>query len=126
MSRNPTFTQAEVRRAVSGQIFIYFIRSGEFVKIGKSRHWKKRMANMQVGSPHTVVPLLVLIGPAKLEGQLHKRFRASHYRGEWFHMGPAIGAFIKENLKDCVAKAEVSELPKIEPKRDLAAGWDDL
>jgi hypothetical protein len=109
-----------------GRVFIYFIRSGEFVKIGKSRHWKKRMENMQVGSPYTVVPLLVLVAPPEMERKLHNRFKADHFRGEWFHMGLVVLAFIKENLKNCAAKGDVVELPKIDPKRSLAASWDDF
>src|SRR5882762_1645257 len=35
--------------------FIYFVRSGEFIKIGQSKRWKKRIANMQIGSPHCVL-----------------------------------------------------------------------
>jgi hypothetical protein len=97
---------------MSAQTFIYFIRAGEFVKIGQSRRWKERMANMQVGSAYTIVPLLVLIGEPELEGKLHNRFRADHFRGEWFHMGPGIVAFIKANLKDCVAKESITEIPK--------------
>jgi len=47
-----------------------------------------------------------------------------HYKGEWFHMGPAINAFIKSKLKDCVAKTELSELPR-PPRKDGLTGWDD-
>lgn len=114
MTRAVTFTQAQVRRAVkaaeSEQTFIYFLRAGEFVKIGQSKRWRARREQMQIGSPYTIVPLLVLISEPKLEKKLHNRFRADHFRGEWFHMGPAISAFIKENLSKCVAKSEESDL----------------
>jgi hypothetical protein len=114
MSRTPArFTQADAARALKAakqagageRTFIYFVRSGEFVKIGQSARWKVRLDQMQTGSPYTLVPMLVLIGEPTLEKKLHNRFRASHFRGEWFHMSPAIGAFIKENLKNCVAKS---------------------
>lgn len=97
-------------RREAGDTFIYFLRAGEFVKIGHSARWKNRMAGMQTGSPYTIVPLLVLVGKADMERKLHVRFRIDHFRGEWFHMGPAIRAFIKENLKDCVAKSDNSDL----------------
>jgi hypothetical protein len=104
-------TQADVARAKSeGKTFIYFLRAGDFVKIGRSKNWRYRMAGMQVGSPYTIVPLLVLIGDQREEQKLHRRFRASHFRGEWFHLGPAIREYIKESLSLCVAKADVSDL----------------
>jgi hypothetical protein len=106
MSRTPArIRQADVARTIrAGDTFIYFLRAGEFVKIGQSNRWKDRMATMQTGSPYTIVPLLVLIDEPALEKKLHSRFRADHFRGEWFHMGPAIVAFIKENLPNCVVK----------------------
>lgn len=114
MPRAITFTQAQVRRAVkaaeSERTFIYFLRAGEFVKIGQSKRWRIRREQMQIGSPYTIVPLLVLIDEPKLERKLHNKFRASHFRGEWFHMGPAISAFIKENLSRCVAKSDEQDL----------------
>lgn len=102
------------------ETFVYFLRAGEFVKIGRSKRWKVRMAHMQIGSPYTIVPLLVLIGDEALEKRLHARFRADRFRGEWFHMSPTIGAFIKQNLQNCVAKADRDDLRK--PK---ATSWDD-
>lgn len=103
----------------ANQTFIYFLRAGEFVKIGQSRRWKSRMSGMQTGSPYTIVPLLILIADEKMEKQLHRRFKADHFRGEWFHIGPAVRAFIKENKKNCVAKSARDDL-------SLAASWDDL
>ena len=107
-----TLTETERK----GQTFIYFLRAGDFVKIGHSTRWKVRLAQMQTGSPYTIVPLLVLVGPASMERKLHNQFRASHFRGEWFHMGPTIGAFIKRNLADCVAKAEGDDLREKRPE----------
>jgi len=131
MTRAVTFTQAQVRRAVkaaeSGQTFIYFIQTGRFIKIGKSRHWKKRVANMQVGSPFKIEPLLILVASPELEQELHSRFHANHFRGEWYRIGPAITKFIRKNRKDCASKSSVSELPKIKiaPKNG-PAGWEDF
>lgn len=117
MSRRPAaITQADVARASADETFIYFLRAGEFVKIGRSKLWKERMAHMQIGSPYTIVPLLVLIGDAAHERKLHSRFRADRYRGEWFHMSPTISAFIKQSLKDCVAKSETIDLRKPPPE----------
>jgi len=121
VSRTPAkFTQADVARSLrAGDTFIYFLRAGEFVKIGQSSRWKSRMATMQTGSPYTIVPLLVLIDEPGLERKLHKRFRADHFRGEWFHMGPAVVAYIKGSLSRCVAKSAEND-PRIVYK------WADI
>lgn len=119
MSRTPArITQADVADAKQqGKTFIYFMRAGEFIKIGHSRNWRSRMADMQTGSPYTIVPLLVLIGAVKDEKKLHNRFRASHFRGEWFRPSAAITSFVKENISRCVAKSEISDIraPKEPP-----------
>ena len=104
-----------------GDTFIYFLRAGNFVKIGHSRQWKRRMAHMQIWSPHIIVPLLVMIGRESTERTLHSRFRRDHYRGEWFHNSPAIGRFINANLQHCVARSGSSTLKKL----PMPTSWDD-
>jgi hypothetical protein len=99
--------------------FIYFVRSGEFIKIGQSRRWKQRVETMQVGSPHTLIVLLILKAEPKLESKLHNWFRTDHFRGEWFHSGPAILAYIKERLRECVSKSDECELRK-------PTDWDEV
>lgn len=112
MSRTAArITQADVARAKSeGKTFIYFMRAGEFVKIGRSKNWRYRMSGMQVGSPYTIVPLLVLIGDESEEQRLHHRFRESRFRGEWFRLSDAIREYIKGSRLLCVANADVSDL----------------
>lgn len=112
MSRTPArVTQADLARSIrAGETFIYFLRAGQFIKIGQSKRWKERLAQMQPGSPHIIIPLLVLIAEPGLEKKLHARFRVDHFRGEWFHSGPALAAYIKENLSRCVAKSDAEDL----------------
>lgn len=125
MSRRPSLiTQATVAKAirtsdkaVPDDTFIYFLRAGPFVKIGHSKTWKTRRAQMQVGSPHDIVPILVLIGTSSLERTLHAKFRADHYRGEWFHMSERISAFVRERKADCVANSPMIDLRPL--KREI-------
>lgn len=84
--------------------FIYFLQVGEYVKIGQSRSWRKRMNQMQVGSPHPIVPLLVLVSYPILEKHLHQQFIRDHFRGEWFFLSDAIRCFVAANSKQCVIK----------------------
>jgi hypothetical protein len=102
-----------------GDIFIYFFRAGEYVKIGKSFRWRGRLADMQTGSPYTIIPLLVLKAEPSLERELHKLFYPDHVRGEWFRFGPAIARYIKSNLSNCVVSSGEAVLKPFDP-------WDQV
>lgn len=88
---------------------IYFIRAGEFIKIGRAVNWRARISQMQTGSPYTIQPLLVFPDDCALERKLHTRFRHDRFRGEWFHASPAILAYIKENLHRCIVASGVEK-----------------
>lgn len=83
---------------------LYFIRLGDFVKIGKSKDPKKRMKTFQTGMP--IDPKLIYTATHKghLEGIMHRCFNElmSKNNGEWFYYHPAIKSFIvyiKNNQK---------------------------
>ena len=90
--------------------FIYFVRAGEFVKIGRAKDWKLRIQTMQTGSPCVLQPLLVLTGDDETENQLHFKFYRDKYRGEWFHNSEAIRKFIQENLQKCFIASGVHKI----------------
>lgn len=62
----------------------YFIQGQvtEKIKIGKSFDPKKRLSDLQVGSPDNLVLLAVLEGDH--EKRLHERFKSTHSHGEWY------------------------------------------
>lgn len=77
---------------------VYFIKSGEFVKIGVSENIAKRMSEIQAHTPWPCEIVGVWQGKTKNEElQLHRQFRLLHRRGEWFHWDGAIEQFIKEH-----------------------------
>lgn len=66
--------------------YVYLIRSGDFIKIGKSKNVDNRLTQI---SPKTPMPVTLLHSIAcedmsQVEAALHRRF--AHYRtnGEWF------------------------------------------
>ncbi|WP_027517823.1 GIY-YIG nuclease family protein [Bradyrhizobium sp. WSM1417] len=81
---------------------VYFVRAGEFIKIGSAADVRQRLINVQTGCPFTLEPLLVLRGGAARERQLHSRFRAGHIRGDWFRLTDDLLAFIADNRTHCV------------------------
>lgn len=95
----PVYSMDEVAASRGNQIaarmtFIYFFEAGEFIKIGSSLQWSKRLANIQTASPHIVRALLVEMNNPTFEASLHRRFKAHHHRGEWFRDCPEIREFI--------------------------------
>jgi len=64
---------------------VYFVKSGDFVKIGRTTNFPDRLAKLQVGTPHALEVLHVIKGGSKREAEIHRALRDYHYRGEWFH-----------------------------------------
>ena len=71
---------------------LYFIRSGQYVKIGVSANPRGRIASIQTGNPDPIEVLGVVPGDRELEKELHREFAPLHHRGEWFRDDPAIHA----------------------------------
>jgi len=70
-----------------GQVYVIGSVGSHFVKIGYSKAPEKRLWFLQVGSPVELFVLTKFEGDQVLEAALHRYFRASHVRGEWFDLG---------------------------------------
>lgn len=67
-----------------GQGFIYFIRSGDRVKIGYSTNVKERMIKLQTSSPDPLQFIGARPGSFEDEGRLHSLYNDLRTSGEWF------------------------------------------
>jgi Meiotically up-regulated gene 113 len=63
---------------------IYFIRTGEYVKIGYSTNVPTRLSGIKTATPYDIELLGTCPGTRATEKSLHDRFARLHYRGEWF------------------------------------------
>lgn len=68
---------------------LYFIQSAVTgaIKIGRSKDPKRRLGQLQTGSPHKLRILLVIEDMGHRERKLHRRLRhhkIRYGRGEWF------------------------------------------
>ena len=84
-------------------MYVYFIRTGDAIKVGIATDLTKRMVNVQVGNPHKI-EVLHYIGTSedearKIESQIHELFRKTHLNGEWFHANQFMIDFIR-NIKE--------------------------
>lgn len=74
---------------------VYFLRAGEFIKIGKTTgDPTSRVAQLQTGCPFPIEVLATMRGGRGREAKLHKKFAALRAHGEWFHASPVLMAFI--------------------------------
>lgn len=84
--------------------YVYLMKAGEALKIGKSRNPAQRIKEVQVGNPVDVSLLAVFkcatVGQSSIfERALHRKFKSSRLRGEWFNASIA-DAILMETHKD--------------------------
>jgi hypothetical protein len=89
---------------------VYFIRSGDCIKIGKSDNPWKRMASLQTGSPDSLDMLAVMPGDIGFESGLQEAFSEHLVRGEWYKENDRLMSFI-EAVK--AAFPDWQESPKV-------------
>lgn len=98
----------ELKRIQNGldptQCGVYFIRCGQFIKIGKSTDFRKRFAALQIASPHDLTVVAFKACPTYLlsqtEARFHRKFKRLHHRGEWFRLTPALERFLQTIQSD--------------------------
>lgn len=97
----------EIPVPVSPQGFrccVYFIRCGEFVKIGIATSVRVRIKALQTSSPLELkaegfIPLGSDEQGYRLERELHRRFNGYRVRGEWFRYCPEIAEYIAQHAQ---------------------------
>ena len=75
---------------------VYFIlaRDVGYVKIGFSTNIKRRLSDLQVGSPYAFILLAVAEGDQVREKELHERFQKYRLSGEWFAYSEELRNFV--------------------------------
>lgn len=84
---------------------VYFVRSGDYVKVGVSAHVINRVQHAcRAWNPHDVELLGWISEPhiesaEVLEVRLHEQFASARHRNEWFHATDELLAFILEHSR---------------------------
>jgi hypothetical protein len=80
---------------------VYFILDSysNSVKIGYStiKGLKKRVENLQIGTPYELKLLGIVWGDKNIEKELHKKFKHSRIRGEWFYYTKELEEYLNES-----------------------------
>lgn len=77
---------------------IYFVQSGNHVKIGYAFNPRKRIYELQISHPNQLHPLLIITGSFDIEHELHHKFKQYKTHGEWFELSDEIKMFINDHL----------------------------
>lgn len=75
-------------------VMLYFIRSGQYVKIGVSARPWARLAEFQTANPEPLEMLAIGPGDFGFEAELHKLFGEHRGAGEWFRDNERIRAVV--------------------------------
>jgi len=78
------------------QVWVYFVRCGNQVKIGKTVDVDSRLASLQTGTSAPLKLIMRLASGPKFERFLHKKFAEHRIRGEWFHIRGDLAEFIEK------------------------------
>lgn len=83
--------------------FVYFIKGGDYIKIGKADNPAARFAQLQLGGvimpegirPADINMMAIERGGYEREIELHRKFSDTRVVGEWFHASEALAAYIQ-------------------------------
>ena len=88
---------------------VYYIRSGNWVKIGISTSITGRLKEMRQLNPHEcrIVGWEPMASGKAFERELalHEQFKGQRHRGEWFRLTPELAAHIKEHAQPWIWEA---------------------
>ena len=87
---------------------IYFVKSGDFIKIGKADDPNKRLAQFQTGNPEPLEMLAIIDGSHAKERAIHAHFSSYRVGGEWFRDCDEIRAFAKNPVFDFYTQPQVA------------------
>jgi hypothetical protein len=104
---------------------IYFIQGQktQLIKIGLAEDVKRRLSNLQTGSPDVLVFLGGFPGDEAIETRVHARFRSQRKHGEWFEPSDALNEFIQ---KRCVRNFQDLEYADFSVRRGFASVDESL
>lgn len=100
------------------QSWIYFIRSGNAVKIGVTTDIRRRLYDLQVASPTALELVGVHLGDRKTEEALHHRFRNHQIRGEWFRWCDPIQRYVSLIVDGKAPKSGAKPKSRMQPLSD--------
>lgn len=83
---------------------IYFIQSGNLIKIGISNNINRRIKELQVSNGEQLKLIYTIKGTEATEWYLHNMHQYYHVRGEWYDAVPILKFIERDKLEKQVQK----------------------
>jgi hypothetical protein len=87
---------------------IYLISDGDRLKIGKSKHPQKRLAQLQTACGLKLRLIAVFNVPDYYEKRLHNMLRFNRAKNEWFKLDNETFTWVQEYLREAEINLMVS------------------
>lgn len=83
-------------RSLKGWCYIYVLRDGDIVKIGRAVNVKQRLTELKTGHHRPLTLMAAIPAHAALEAAIHERFARERQHGEWFVLSDSLRRFIEQ------------------------------
>lgn len=100
---------------------VYFIRAGNYIKIGYADDPRKRLKELQTGNPNKLELLGSIPGDVSREKEVHHIFSDFRVNGEWFELTTDILAYIHQH-KEALPIRHKTVAPKRQVRQE-GQGW---
>jgi len=80
---------------VNPQPVVYFVHSGQFIKIGTTTRAQDRVRTIAGRMPEACSLVLLIPGGHAKEAEMHARFHGLRANGEWFRLDARLIKYIK-------------------------------
>ncbi|HXJ59411.1 MAG TPA: Cro/CI family transcriptional regulator [Verrucomicrobiae bacterium] len=107
---------------MSGSGHIYFLRHGDFVKIGFSTNYLERCAAISVCTPEETTIIAAHAGTYADEARFHRLLKAHHHRAEWFHWTPEVEALAVSGLPFEAGRSSRTRSAALDTVRERISG----
>jgi hypothetical protein len=85
-----------LKPSLSGWCYVYFVRSGNHVKVGRAINPVDRVRRLQTSHPSKLSLIAAVPAHSSLEAAIHTRFARLRSEGEWFVLDDEFMAFIQK------------------------------
>lgn len=73
---------------------LYFLRGGDYIKIGRTVDFDRRLSELKVSSPYELELIALIENKGCYEFRIHDLFKKIRVKGEWFKDDQSISDFI--------------------------------
>ena len=107
-----------------GVELVYFVRSGDFVKVGFTNNLPSRLGTLQTGSPYRIEVLGICEGSRQDEKDLHGYLERHRVGGEWFKLNHDQNGIGADSGRDSTVNSTGFNAGAPAFRRQYADDWD--